>query len=470
MEAYAAAVGAYPTDLFLCTLINAVMSAGISLFLSAFMIIVAWIMAKENHQRGKTLQHASNFVAGNVLRVWALLFTPLALSAMYQLTLSTGTLMTAISSVSILLISVAVTIFMTWRILRASTEKLLFEDLATLLKYGPLYNTLAEEGTLFFLVTLLVRFLWGLVITMLSSYGVAQVAVLMVVELGYMMVIGVKWPYWESGDNKFHLFLGCARIIITGCSIAYVHDLNTSPEIRQLFGYIQMALHLAILIVMFALVLWNTIQVIMFWRSRHLASWRGPIKSYRFENPVETEHDWVLTGRPLSTSHLHNLHRHQHRPESGMSNALKARRYTVQPYVMMGDIQSEPLPPPMRALDPMSEERFRRESVAYRQSQLFADRRRSRFPPEDDRGLALDIRPESNPRENHMPNSRECLISNMARSDVQTTKSHRTKSVASNDREGFWTTVKGSIGNLFNRSKGTIRNAVGDGTKPKAFE
>ncbi|KAI9240219.1 MAG: TRP-like family, partial [Podila humilis] len=100
------------------------------------------------------------------------------------------------------------------------------------------------------------------VISMLSSFGIAQVAVLMVVELGYILVIAVKWPFSESSDNKFHLFLGVIRIVITGCGLAYVHEVQASPEVRQLFGYIQMALHLAVFIVVFALAIWNTVQVV----------------------------------------------------------------------------------------------------------------------------------------------------------------------------------------------------------------
>jgi len=64
MESYAAAIGAFPSSLFLGTLINAALVAGGSLAISAVLMGVAWVMAKENHQRGKTLYHASNFVAG----------------------------------------------------------------------------------------------------------------------------------------------------------------------------------------------------------------------------------------------------------------------------------------------------------------------------------------------------------------------------------------------------------------------
>jgi heme O synthase-like polyprenyltransferase len=64
MEAYAAAICAFPSSLFLGSLINAALAAVGSLVLSAALMGVAWTMAKENHQRGKTLYHASNFVAG----------------------------------------------------------------------------------------------------------------------------------------------------------------------------------------------------------------------------------------------------------------------------------------------------------------------------------------------------------------------------------------------------------------------
>ncbi|KAF9943291.1 hypothetical protein BGZ67_003054 [Mortierella alpina] len=513
MEAYAAAIGAYPSKLFLCTFINTVMVGGASLIVSGFLLVMAWFLAKESHLRGKTLQHAFNFVAGNLLRVWALLYTPLALSAMYQLTISGGTAMMAIASASLLILSVGATVFLTWRILRASSELQLFEDLGTLLKYGTLYNTLTEEGTLFFLVTLLVRFLWGLSVAMLSSYGIAQVAVLMVVELGYMLVIGLKWPFSESGDNKVHLFLGFVRIVVTGCSIAYVHDLETSPEVRQLFGYIQMALHLAVFIVMFALVLWNTIQVVLFWQTRHSSTWRGPTKSYTFEGPLQTEHDWDLTSRPLS-----------HQPESRMSHAAKTRRYTVQPYTSVGDLLSVP-----------DSEGYQHRSL-YRHSHQPPDRRRSRFPSDDNPGLILDLRPEaiiplsssagpmsarSTSPHPHSPGAsiesvdgptialqptqlssarfqpqRESYARIQRMSHQQGTPDLRSRRMSEIFRDGryvyvpdsnapsspssagiqeekqsAWASMKGSLSGLFGKiGSKSVRRSNGDGSKPKAFE
>ncbi|KAF9334673.1 hypothetical protein BGZ91_010775 [Linnemannia elongata] len=350
IEAYAAAIGAFPSSLFLGTLVNAALAMVATLLLSGGFLGIAWMMAKEKHQRGKTLQHALNFVAGNMLRVWSLLYTPLALTAMYQLTISGGVALTVGSAASLLVISVGATIFFTWRILRGSSEHLLFDDLGTLLKYGPLYNTLAQEGTLFFLVTLLVRFLWGLAVAMLPTYGVAQVAVLLVIELGYTLVIGVKWPFSESTDNKFHLFLGIIRIVITGLSIGYIHDIEASPELRELLAYIQMALHLAVFIVMFALTLWNLIQACMFWHSRHSDTWKGPTKTYNFEDPSrEVEQGWGLNGRPF----LHSGATHSRGVAVSNNNdrgsgegdddddfgAGKNRRFTVMSYSSLGSSQ-----------------------------------------------------------------------------------------------------------------------------------
>ncbi|KAG0346796.1 hypothetical protein BG004_000783 [Podila humilis] len=378
IEAYAAAIGANPANLFLCTLINTVIAGGVSLFLSTIYLVAAWVKSKESHLKGKTLQHAFSFVGGNVLRVWTLLFTPMALSAMYQLTIAGGTAMMAIASASLLILSVGVTVLLTWRILRASTKLLLFEDIGTLLKFGSLYSTLTEEGTLFFLVTLLVRFLWALTVAMLSSYGMAQVAVLLVIELGYMMVIGFKWPFADSSENKFNIFMCLVRIAVTGCSIAYIHDLKCSTEMRQLFGYIQMALHLTVFIVMFALAKWNTILVIIFWRTRHSAIWKSHTINYSFED-VDTEHDWVLTGRPRSALP----------GRDPALEAIKARRYTVQPYTSISDIRHE-------SMVPGSEDGFqpRNPRELYRRS-MHHSQRRSRFPSDDDHGLMLDVRPEA---------------------------------------------------------------------------
>ncbi|GJJ69494.1 hypothetical protein EMPS_01840 [Entomortierella parvispora] len=341
IESYAAAIGAFPLDLFLGTLINAALAAVGSLLVSAALLGFAWIMAKEKHQRGKTLEHALNFVVGNLLRVWCLIYTPLALSAMYQLTISGSVARTVISAASLLILSVGATIFFTWRILRASSELLLYDDQGTLLKYGTLYNTLAHEGTLFFLVTLLVRFLWGLSVAMLSSFGVAQVAILMVVEVGYLLVIAVKWPYAESGDNKFHLFLSVIRIAITGCTIAYLPQVEASPEVRELFAYIQMSLHLAVFIVIFALLLWNLIQVVMFWKMRHSDKWKGPTKTYNFEDPIEgTEPGWGLTSRPLSGGGVHTrgipVATHDGDDDDDGSGPARNKRFTVVSYSSLG--------------------------------------------------------------------------------------------------------------------------------------
>ncbi|KAF9969630.1 hypothetical protein BGZ73_007939 [Actinomortierella ambigua] len=369
MSSYAAAFKADPKTLFLCTFINTLLSAAGALVASAFFLVLAWMMARARHQRGKTLQHALNFVAGNLIRVWALVYTPLALSAMYQLTLSGGTLMIAVASMSLLVITVGATIFFTWRILRASSEMLLFEDQATLLKYGPLYNTLADEGILFLLVGLLVRFLWGLAVSMLSSYGVAQVVILMVVELGYMVVIGIKWPFAESVDNKFHLFLGIVRVIITGCSIAYLETLGATPEMRQLFGYIQMALHLSVFVVMFAVILWNTIQIFMFWSYRHASAWKGPRKSYVFEENLEAEPGWVMAGRAIPVQDC----------TMGPDGLLvKPRRYTADPYSMQ-EIREHNMRHSMPVHSSLGDD-YQHLSPAeyYRRSRLAAIDRRSR--------------------------------------------------------------------------------------------
>ncbi|KAG0378965.1 hypothetical protein BGX24_002194 [Mortierella sp. AD032] len=332
IEAYAAAIGAFPSSLFLGTLINAALAMVVVLFLSGVFLGVAWMMAREKHQLGKTVQHAHNFVA--------------ALSAMYQLTISGGVALTIGAAASLLFISVGATIFLTWRILRGSSGLLLFDDLGTLLKYGPLYNTLAQEGTLFFLVTLLVRFLWGLAVAMLPSYGVAQVAVLLVIELGYTLVIGVKWPFSESTDNKFHLFLGIIRIVITGLSIGYIHEIEASPEIRELLAYIQMALHLTVFVVMFALTLWNLIQACMFWHARHSDTWKGPTKTYNFEDPAqEVEHGWGLNGRPFlhsGATHSRGVVVANNSRTSGDAEdeddfgAGRNRRFTVMSYSSLG--------------------------------------------------------------------------------------------------------------------------------------
>ncbi|KAF9113233.1 hypothetical protein BGX27_001980 [Mortierella sp. AM989] len=482
MEAYAAAIGAYPSNLFFCTFINTIMAGGASLFISAFLLVVAWFIAKESHQKGKTLQYAFNFVAGD-------------------------TVMVAVASVSLLIFSVGATVLLTWRILRASARFLLFEDLGMLLKFGTLYNSLAEEGTLFFLVNLMARFLWGLSVAMLSSYGIAQISLLLAVELGYLLVIGFKWPYSESGDNKFHLLLGFVRIVVTGCSVAYLHDLNTSANIRQIFGYIQMALHLAVFIVMFALVLWNTIEVAFFWQSRHTSSWKGPTKTYSLEDPTQTNADWSIVSRPLG-----------HVADPAQAGPIKSRRYTVQPYSSIGDLNT------------FSKDSLIGRRSLYHQSHPPPGYRRSRFLTEGE--PTLDLRPEimvpsssspgpmSSRSANSLPRSpsadsiegpaiplqptqlslvrfqppresyakiQRMTLQQATTPDLRTRRmsdifrdggylyepSETIKTTTANvpkDKPSVFKSIKESIGSILSINKRTNKRSTGDGSKPKAFE
>ncbi|KAG0300678.1 hypothetical protein BGZ98_008982 [Dissophora globulifera] len=462
MESYAAAIGAFPSTLFLGTLINTVLAGGVSLFLSAFCLIGVWFFAGESHQKGNTVHHALNFV----------------------------------------------TAVLTWRILHASSRLLLFEDLGTLLNYGPLYNTLSEGGTLFFLVNLLARFLWGVSISMLSAYGTAQVAVLLAVELGYVIVIGVKWPFAESSDNKFHLLLGFVRVIVTGCSVAYIHTLNTSPEIRQLIGYIQMALHLVVFLVMLAIILWNTIQLVLFWRSRHTIAWRNPTKNYSFGGTVEGEHGWAPTGRPLSR-------RPPALPETGLVDSRSSQRYTVEPYSSVTDLRSN------------TDDEIMTHRSLYRHTLQPSGYRRSRMASND---LTLDLRPETivpltnsaggmsagsiSPHPHSaslesldglaIPLQPTQLSSTRAQppkesyakfqrmTHQQTTQDLRNRRMSEIFRDGgylydpsqevgssealaeekpsAWGSMKGALGGLFSLRKRSVRKPTGDGSKPKAFE
>lgn len=424
----------------------------------------------------------------------------------------------AIASASLIVFSVGISVFLTWRILRAASGDTHFEDFGLLLKYGALYNTLAEEGTLFFLVNLLARFLWSLSVAMLSAYGIAQVAVLMVVELGYMMVIGVKWPFSESGDNKFHILLSVVKILVTGCSIPYIQELNVSPKTRQIFGYVQMGLHLSVFIVIFALALWNTIQVFMFWQARHELSWQGPTKNYDFEDAAEAEQGWIDTGRPVS-----------HHPDTSLIDLAKTRRYTVEPYISSasdsGRDSLRPLPP--------GDNRAFGNRASVRHSRLPPAYRLSRFPSDDDRlaqpdlrseamrplssaagpmsarstsphppspgasvnsleGGAIPLQPTQLSAARLQPPVHESYTRSQRMNHQQAAQDMRTRRmseifrdgrylyepndptlptpVAPVEKTGVWQSVKGTLGGVFSIKKPSIKRSSGDGSKPKAFE
>ncbi|KAG0225909.1 hypothetical protein BGW41_004469 [Actinomortierella wolfii] len=145
--------------------------------------------------------------------------------------------------------------------------------------------------------------------------------------------------------------------------------LEATPEIRQLFGYIQMALHLSVFVVVFAVNLWNTIQLFMFWDYRKATAWKGPRKSYIFEENLEVEPGWVLADRAIPV---------QDRTLGPDGLLVKPRRYTGEPYLIQ-EIQERGMQHSMPVHGSL-DDNFQHLSPAefYRRSRLAAIDRRSR--------------------------------------------------------------------------------------------
>ncbi|KAF9403627.1 hypothetical protein BGX21_001468 [Mortierella sp. AD011] len=267
-----------------------------------------------------------------------------------------------------------------------------------------------------------------------------------------------------------------------------------------------MALHLAVFIVIFALVLWNTIQVVLFWRSRNTSSWTGPTKVYSLKDHPEAGGDWTLTNRPPSQM-----------PESSQVRPIKSRQYTVQPYSSIGDINA------------LSEDNLIGRHSLYQQPHLSPGYRRSAFPSNGVPHAASDLRSEAvvplsssagpisaqsstslprspsidsvdgpaiplqptqlssirfqTPRESYaktqrmthqqaVPDLRNRRMSEIFRDGGYLYEStiNSTSTKAPEEKQSMIKSIKESLGGLFSFSRRTKNNTVKDGSKPKAFE
>ncbi|GAA5842475.1 hypothetical protein JCM9279_005394 [Rhodotorula babjevae] len=195
----------------------------------------------------------SALLQGNLTRLLLLFHLPLSLFSAYQFTLysSAPTSTFALAVVVFALVCVACPAFALWQIHIKSTRTL-YGHLPTLLALGPLYNTYAEECTLFPLVTLGSNLVIGVVVGAGQASGTAQAAIILIVEVAHTLCTSL-WLPW--GDNAamgpLAFLLSLARIIIAVLLVVLSPTVDVSPAAASWVAYVvflAMGLVIALLI------------------------------------------------------------------------------------------------------------------------------------------------------------------------------------------------------------------------------
>ena len=157
-----------------------------------------------------------SILQGNLVRLLILFHFPVTLVSCYQMTLakegSPGTV--ALAVLSFIFLSIALPIFLVFRLYVTNTSKL-YDETWTLLALGPLYNHYRHGSQLFACLLFATNIAFGLTIGCGQKSGTAQAIVILVIEV--VSALGTSfWLPWGHGASMGLIsFLFCvARIVI----------------------------------------------------------------------------------------------------------------------------------------------------------------------------------------------------------------------------------------------------------------
>lgn len=203
------------------------------------------------------------FTAGNCMRICLNYFLlPLTSLSFYQLVIA---VQGPAYSVAIAAILMAVVIGFSVRLfflfLRTKPRSFLFDDLITLLAYGPLYNTYCDDAAMFALVPIGVNLLRGIAIGAVQPSGVAQVVVLAICEIVMIVTLNAFRPFPSATSmNIYHTCFSVIRFVTILLSIAFVPSLEVGDGTRGWIGYAILLIHGCVLVFGFFL---NAVQTLI---------------------------------------------------------------------------------------------------------------------------------------------------------------------------------------------------------------
>ncbi len=214
---------------------------------------------QESDLRSKNLP----FTVGNVIRVVINFFLlPIMALSMFQLVVSSSSpAFVVATAVVLIVITMILAIWVLRRIFATKPRAHLYDDLPTVLLYGPLYNTYSDDAAPFALIPVLLTFIRGIAIGAVQPSGVAQLVLLAICEVIFILTLHAFRPFpGATFMNAYHTFFSVIRLATTLLSVAFVPSLEVSEAPKGWIGYGILLLHAFVLVFGFFL---NSIQTLI---------------------------------------------------------------------------------------------------------------------------------------------------------------------------------------------------------------
>lgn len=203
------------------------------------------------------------FTGGNIIRiVYNYFLLPIIALSMYQMVVANRSPPSVVAMAVVLLFAVlgfAVWIF--WLIFSTRPRAHLFDDLPTVLLYGPLYNTYSDDAAPFAFIPVLLTFMRGVAIGAVQPSGIAQLIILAICEVIMILTLHAFRPFQSNTSmNAYHTFFSVMRLATTLLSVAFVPSLGVTEGPKGWLGYVVLLLHAIVLIFGFFL---NALQTLI---------------------------------------------------------------------------------------------------------------------------------------------------------------------------------------------------------------
>ncbi|KAK5624422.1 hypothetical protein RRF57_000138 [Xylaria bambusicola] len=234
------------------------------LFLTQFGFLARRLWRLVNHDSREDLRSKNiPFSLGNVIRiVFGYFLLPIVALSAFQLVVATRTpgYLVALAVVTLALIFG----FAGWLTRLIATTKPrahLFDDLPTVLLYGPLYNTYSDEASGFALIPIILTILRGIAIGAVQPSGTAQVVILAVCEVVQMLTLQAFRPFHKSTSmNAYHIGFSALRFVTIILMVSFTSSLGLTEGPKGWIGYAILVIHGAVLLFGFFL---NALQTIV---------------------------------------------------------------------------------------------------------------------------------------------------------------------------------------------------------------
>ncbi len=251
-------------DIWACMAIFLLVIIGAVVLLIQLGFLARWFSRSiKQTQSGDLTAKNFAFTAGNIVRiVFNYFMLPIVSLSLFQLVVSPrSTASTIAPAVILLAIVVGGATWIFWFMFTTRPRAHLFDDLPTVLTYGPLYNTYSDDAAPFAFIPVLLTIIRGIAIGAIQPSGIAQIVILAICEVILILTLHAFRPFQSNTSmNAYHTFFSTIRLVCILLSVAFVPSLGVGEASKGWIGYAILLLHAIVLIFGFFL---NSLQTII---------------------------------------------------------------------------------------------------------------------------------------------------------------------------------------------------------------